>query len=136
MWPPAWTLSVCYPLSSVPKIIPLLSVRIGLTDAWPDPDDVRMSQMLIPEITGPVEEILLPVYVVGDGGLGWDVTLNLILASFLEFSLFFSSQLFFVTSSSHPMTADRPSWRSHPAFPSGSKREVSFGRVSLAWSFQ
>lgn len=78
MWPPAWTLSVSYVLSSVPKIIPLLSVRIGLTDAWPVPGDVRMSRTLIPEISRPVEEVLPPVYVVGDGGLGWDATLDLI----------------------------------------------------------
>lgn len=28
---------------------------------------------------------------------------------------------------SQPMTADQPTWHSHLAFPSGSKREVSFG---------
>lgn len=26
------------------------------------------------------------------------------------------------------MTADQPTWHFHPAFPSGNKREVSFGR--------
>lgn len=37
---------------------------------------------------------------------------------------------FFLLLSSHssrPMTADQPTWHSHLAFPSGSKREVSFG---------
>lgn len=47
-----------------------------------------------------------------------------------------SSQLLPVASSPpswRPMTAARPRWRSPPASPSGSKREVWFGPPSLAW---